>query len=102
MERLSKAPHPLDLTLWPSEELISSDLHTEQPQQKTHPSSRGELSGWGLHEDMGTAGTTAVREAHAGAESRLIQELDPREQLSHHSCWHLCILQSCMRLNKTQ
>lgn len=50
---------------------------------------------------METAGTTGVQEAHRGARCRLIQKLDPREQLSHHSCCYLCILQSCMGLNKT-
>lgn len=34
------------------------------------PSYGSELLGWGLHEDMETAGTMAVREAHTGAETR--------------------------------
>lgn len=85
--------------LWPSEESISSYLNTERPQQKTHFSYRGEPLGWGLCEDLETAGITAAREAHTGAESRSIQQLDPREQLSHYGWWSLCILQSRMGLN---
>lgn len=61
-------------------------LLPELPQQTTHPSSWGEILGWGWHGDMETAGTTGVQEAHTGAGSRLVQKLDPREQLSHHSC----------------
>lgn len=97
----SKTPHPFNLTLWPSEEQIFSSLNTELPQQTTHPSSWGELLGWGQDGDTETAGTMGVQEAPTGAGSRLIQKLDSREQLSHHSCWPLSMLQSCMGLNKT-
>lgn len=57
----SRASHPLNLTLQPSEEPIFSYLNTELPQQTTHPSSRGEILGWGWHGDMETAGTTEFR-----------------------------------------
>lgn len=63
----SRASHPLNLTLQPSEEPIFSYLNTELPQQTTHPSSWGEILGWGWHEDMETAGTTGVQEAHTRA-----------------------------------
>lgn len=94
----SAAPHPLNLTLWPSEEPNFSYLNTELPQQTTHPGSWGELLGWSWHGDMETAGTTGVQEAHTAAEPRLIQKFDPREQLSHHS---ILVYFSCMGLNKT-
>lgn len=56
---------------------IFSCLNTEVPQQTTHPSSWGELLGWGRHGDTETAGTMGVQEAPTGAGSRLIQKPDP-------------------------
>lgn len=101
MEPTEQSSPSLELDTSALEEPIFSYLNTELPQHTTHPSSWGEILGWGWHGDMETAGTTAAQEAHTGAGSRLIQKLYPREQLSHHSCCYLCLLQSCMGLNKT-
>lgn len=72
----------LNLTLWPSEERIFSCRNIELPQQTTHPSSWGELLGWGWHGDTETAGTMGAQEAPTGAGSRLIQvqQLDPEDR----------------------
>lgn len=83
MEQSSPSPE-LDTLAFRGTNLLL--LNTELPQQTTHPSSWGELLEWGQHGDRETAGTTGVQEAPTGAGSRLIQKLDPREQLSHHSC----------------